>query len=95
MVLAETSHALAPNLSKSIRQARSQDDDGGGVLAWVSARQCFPLSVENKGKGHGKKTPMVQSTSHTKPTRLLASLHSWCCLGWLLLVSADTSFYAS
>ena len=47
----------------------------------------LPLSAENKGKGHGKKTPTVQSTSHTKPTRLLASLHSGCCLWWLLLVS--------
>ena len=60
---------------------------GVGVIALVSARQSFPLSVENNGKGHGKKTTMVQSTSHTKPTRLSASLHSGCYLGWLLLVS--------
>ena len=58
-----------------------------GVLAWVSARQTSTLSVENNGKWHGKKTPTVQSTSHTKPTRILASLHSGCYLGWLLLVS--------
>ena len=48
---------------------------GVGVLAWVSARQSFPLSVENKG--HGKKTPKVQSTKPHKTHAPLSLSPLW------------------
>ena len=60
---------------------------GAGVLAWVSAWQSLPLSVENKGKGTARKHQSLKYQPNTQTTRLLASLLSWCYLGWLLLAS--------
>ena len=60
---------------------------GVGVLAWVSARQSLPLSVENKGKDTARKHQSLKYQPNTQTTRLLASLLSGCYSGWLLLVS--------
>ena len=54
---------------------------GVGVLDWVSARQSFHFSVETKGKGHGEKTPKVQSTKPLKTHAPLSLSPVWVLLG--------------
>ena len=46
-----------------------------GVFAWGFCSASLPLSVENKGKGHGKEnTQWFKVPNHSETTRLLASL---------------------